>query len=188
MRLALVLVLAAASASLPSPAHAGEPAKTAAPGCPAVGVPAPPFSFPIPLSQSGERATLASLKAKGKPAVLAFWAWNCAPCILEMPALQKLAADWGETVTVLLVHVGEDEQRMRGALDKWDIRLTSALDDSGLLSKAKYCVTELPRLFVLDQKGTVGATLGSLGEKFEATVRAEVSKVSTGTRAVKVTK
>ena len=158
---------------LASAARAGEPEKSA---CPAPGKAAPPFSFPVPAGAPGERASLSALKAKKRPAVVAFWAWSCAPCILEMPALQKLAAEWGEKTSVLLVHVGEDEARMKDALEKWSIKLPSALDESAKKSREAYCVSGLPRVFVLDEKGTVRAALGSLGEKLEATLRAEVEK------------
>ena len=173
--LSLMCLLAAAPA-----ARADVPAvplKAPPQTCPGPGAAAPLFSFPIPLGPSGERASLNALKAKGKPIVLAFWAHNCAPCILEMPALQKLSTEWGDKVSVLLVHVGEDEPKMREALERWNIKLTSALDESAKKSQEEYCVTALPRLFVLDAKGTVQSALGALGDKFEASVRAEVGKL-----------
>ena len=170
--LVALVVLALASPD----ARADQAPKPVSTSCPGPGATAPPFSFPIPLGESGARASLSALKAKGKPIVLAFWAYHCAPCILEMPALQKLSAEWGENVSVLLVHVGEDEARMRAALDKWNIKLTSALDESETKSKEGYCVAGLPRLFVLDGKGVIRSSFGGLGEAFEETLRAAVAK------------
>ena len=170
----LCLLAAAPAARADAPAG---PLKVPPQACPGPGAAAPLFSFPIPLAQGGERASLNALKAKKKPIVLAFWAHNCAPCILEMPALQRLSAEWGDRVSVLLVHVGEDEPKMRDALERWNIKLTSALDESAKKSQGEYCVTALPRLFVLDAKGTVQAALGALGDQFEARVRGEVGKL-----------
>ena len=66
---------------------------------------------------------------------------------------------------------------MKDALEHWNIKLTAALDESAKKSQGEYCVTALPRLFVLDAKGAVQSALGPLGEKFEASVRAEVGKL-----------
>ena len=169
---ALCLSLAAGRARAGA---AAAPQVPAARPCPAPGTPAPPFSFPLP--PGDDRVSLNALKAKKRPIVLAFWAWNCGPCILEMPALQKLAAEWGDGVSVLLVHVGESEEKLRDALDRWSIKLPSAIDASAKKSGEEYCASALPRLYVLDAQGTVRAALGALGDKFESTVRGEVAKV-----------
>ncbi len=182
---ALLLVTAASSwAAAPTKAAPAAVPAPAAPACPTPGAPTAAFSFPLPLS--GDRVSLNSLKSKDKPIVLAFWAYSCGPCILELPALQKLSSEWGDRVSVVLVHVGgcgDDapagcgEQKMRDALDKWQITLPAALDESKKISGEKYCVKELPRLLVLDGAGTVKGSFGALGAGFEATVRAEVARL-----------
>jgi thiol-disulfide isomerase/thioredoxin len=174
--LAAALLLAALPAAAPASAEPSAEPSSAPRSCPATGSPAPEFSFPVPKA-SNERVSLRSLKAKGKPIVLAFWAFSCAPCIQEMPALQRLAAEWGERVSVLLVHVGGPEEKMLAALDRWSIGLPSALDESKKKSTEQYCAGELPRLFVVDAKGTVQAAFGALGEGFEGTVRGAVERV-----------
>ena len=49
----------------------------------------------------GEEITLASLK--GKPFLLNLWATWCAPCVVEMPLLDKLAAEMDGKVEVVTV-------------------------------------------------------------------------------------
>lgn len=54
----------------------------------------------------GAKLVLAELK--GKPVLVNLWATWCVPCIAEMPLLDELAAELGETVEV--VTVSEDIQ------------------------------------------------------------------------------
>ncbi|WP_447760918.1 TlpA family protein disulfide reductase [Sphingopyxis panaciterrae] len=58
--------------------------------------------------------TLAAFR--GKPLLVNLWATWCAPCVAEMPTLDKLAAARGETMTVLAV-----AQDLQGAevVDPW---------------------------------------------------------------------
>lgn len=51
--------------------------------------------------QTGKRATLASFK--GKPLLVNLWATWCAPCVVELPMLDKLAADRAGRLEVLTV-------------------------------------------------------------------------------------
>lgn len=55
-------------------------------------------------------ASLALAETAGKPVLLNLWATWCAPCVTEMPLLDRLAADLGDEVRVLTV--SED---MKGA-------------------------------------------------------------------------
>jgi thiol-disulfide isomerase/thioredoxin len=54
--------------------------------------------------------SLALTETAGKPVLLNLWATWCAPCVTEMPLLDQLAADLGDSVRVLAV--SED---MKGA-------------------------------------------------------------------------
>ena len=48
-----------------------------------------------------------------KPALVNFWATWCAPCIKEIPDLQKAARALAPEIQVLLVNVGESEEQIR---------------------------------------------------------------------------
>ncbi len=48
-----------------------------------------------------------------KPALVNFWATWCAPCIKEIPDLQKAARALAPKIQVLLVNVGESEKQIR---------------------------------------------------------------------------
>src|SRR5215213_4472067 len=62
------------------------------------GDPAPGAAFENP---EGEPASLADFR--GKPLLLNLWATWCAPCVVEMPTLDALAAREGERLEVLTV-------------------------------------------------------------------------------------
>lgn len=62
------------------------------------GAPAPATAFEDP---DGEAASLADFR--GKPVLLNLWATWCAPCIAEMPTLDRLAAREGDRLQVLTV-------------------------------------------------------------------------------------
>lgn len=58
----------------------------------------PDFTFKDP---AGKSLTLASLK--GKPVLINLWATWCAPCVAELPTLDKLAADRAGELKVLTI-------------------------------------------------------------------------------------
>jgi len=140
--------------------------------CPAKGKPAPAFSFPL---AHGGRVSRADILAKRQAAVISFWRHDCVPCKAELRALQKLAAEWGDRVGVVIVHVGESEQEMLAFLDGQKLALPAALDLSEKLSRERFCVSGLPRLFVLDGKGNVIADLSGGQPDFESALRAAMA-------------
>lgn len=90
--------------------------------------------------------------------------------------LQRLSREWGDKVTVLLIHVGGTEEQRRAVLAELKIELPSVIDESAIKSREQYCADTLPRLFVLDSRAFVRALIGS--DDFESKLRAEVDKVS----------
>jgi thiol-disulfide isomerase/thioredoxin len=50
-----------------------------------------------------EGATLATASLRGKPVLVNLWATWCVPCVTEMPLLDALAGELGDSVTVLTV-------------------------------------------------------------------------------------
>lgn len=61
-----------------------------------------------------------------KPSLVNFWATWCAPCIKEIPDLQKAAQALAPEVQVLLVNVGESEKQIRFFADsKPELELTT---------------------------------------------------------------
>ncbi|WP_022681925.1 TlpA family protein disulfide reductase [Sphingobium bisphenolivorans] len=68
------------------------------------GTPAPSFTFQTP---DGSDTTLADFA--GKPMLVNLWATWCAPCVAEMPTLDKVAADYGKKGLAVLT-ISQDSQ------------------------------------------------------------------------------
>ena len=116
------------------------------------GTPASPAAFTAPDDAPGEAsATLANFR--GRPLLLNLWATWCAPCVVEMPLLDALAAEQTGRLTVLVV-----AQDLGGAavVDPWFARanyraLQPYLDpDNRLLDAAG---TGLPTTILYDAAG-----------------------------------
>ncbi len=122
-------------------------------------VPAPLETF---AALDGARVRLADFK--GRVVVLNFWATWCAPCIREMPSLDRLQAALGDRgLAVLAVSIDRGGAKVilpvakRLGLE----HLGLYHDDKGALFQA-FGVTGLPTTFLIDrQGGTVGAYPGA---------------------------
>ncbi|WP_331895675.1 TlpA disulfide reductase family protein [Magnetovibrio sp.] len=110
-----------------------------------------------------EEITIASLKGRG--VVLNFWATWCAPCVREMPALDRLAAalkDQGVDV----IAVSEDRKALKKVPPFFEANAIANLDVyydlKGQLSR-KVGVEGLPTTVLIDAEGQlVGRVLGVL--------------------------
>ncbi|MGZ3722743.1 MAG: TlpA family protein disulfide reductase [Bdellovibrionales bacterium] len=97
-----------------------------------------------------------SLKAQnfeGRWTLLTFWAYWCAPCLEEMPALNQLGQQWqGPEFNILTVNIDkpetEDYEAARKFLTDNSIVLPTLFDKTGELKKA-FAVTDLPQHFLI---------------------------------------
>ncbi len=126
-----------------------------------VGEKAPPFS--LSMADGSEGLVLRKAIERKKPIVLVFWAHHCIPCRKELPTLQRLSVEWGDKVTFMLVHAGQDETLMKSKMAELHVSLPAASDDTEA-KVGRYCVKELPRTFVLDSKGVIQAILQEANE------------------------
>ena len=134
------------------------------------GVKAPPFS--IIMSDGTPGVSLAAGIRKKVPIVVNFWAYNCTGCVEELPMLQKVATDLAGKASVMLVHAGKDEVKMKAKLAELGVKLPSASDDYKETTRS-YCVSELPRTFVLSPSGVVQSSFALVDEaKLRAAIAA----------------
>ena len=141
------------------------------PSCPAVQGKAPPFGLPL---VSGGRTSLRELLEKKRPIVIDFWRHDCAPCLADLVELEKLAVEWGDKVSVQLVHVGGSEEQMSAKLDKYGGHLACAFDGNQCTG-TRWCVEAFPQLWVVDANGVLRAHLSGEQKSFAASVRAAVA-------------
>jgi thiol-disulfide isomerase/thioredoxin len=104
----------------------------------------------------GAPVTLASFR--GKPVVLNFWATWCAPCVAELPELDKLAA--GGAVTVLVVSTDRTgAARVKPFLVQHKITHAQVLLDPGSDAAHAAKVVGFPTTLILDGAGKLRGRL-----------------------------
>lgn len=114
-----------------------------------VGCEAPDFNV---TTITGEVLTLKQLK--GKVIVINFWFESCAPCIAELPALNKLVEEYGQREVVFIAFGKDPEFRINQFLSerKFNYKIVSGKYD--LVND--YCVIAgWPMNMVVDKKGVV---------------------------------
>lgn len=147
-----------ADAAAPQPKALQKPAQTAArqpaakPGefdASMKGTPAPALAF-----ETADGKTFRLDAKRGTPTLVNLWATWCAPCIAEMPALDRLAK--AEAGRLLVVGVSQDLQgweKVRPFLKKAGLStMTIALDGDGKLATA-LGVAGLPVTVLYDASG-----------------------------------
>ena len=117
---------------------------------PVVGNVAPPFETAL---LTGDTISLDELRGNG--VIVNFWATWCAPCIRELPLLNKVAREHSaDGLTVLAINMGEAEDTIVEFLDEFDLGFPVALDRQGEIA-GSYGVLGLPMSFFIDRKGVV---------------------------------
>ncbi|HLJ65551.1 MAG TPA: TlpA disulfide reductase family protein [Stellaceae bacterium] len=118
-------------------------------------VPAPAVTF---TTRAGEPKTLGDFR--GRLILVNLWASWCAPCVREMPSLDRAQGALGADLTILAI--SED----RGGAEKVDPflaqlglhGLTSYLDPGGEVGRA-FGARGLPTSFLIDKEGRILAKL-----------------------------
>lgn len=95
----------------------------------------------------------------GKPAVVNLWAYWCAPCREELPAMEEFAARAGDAVTVLTVHKDKSQARGLAMLAELGIGLPGVSDPEARLAAAVSAPNVLPVTVFLRADGTVAKVL-----------------------------
>lgn len=114
------------------------------------GTTAPDFAF---LDPQGGKKTLQDFA--GKPLLVNLWATWCAPCIAEMPTLDRVAAAYGPKGLGILT-ISQDNQGLEAArpfFDKHDLPHLKAWADPENQFGFHYATGLLPTTVIYDAKG-----------------------------------
>jgi peroxiredoxin len=121
---------------------------------PTIGDSAPDFT--VPAIPSG---SLDSRKYHQHVVVLNFWATWCAPCVEEIPSLEKFAERMQpQGVVVLGVSVDEDRKALQEFIGKYGITYAIGLDPDRSLS-GRFGTFKFPETYILDRHGRVAEKL-----------------------------
>lgn len=122
-----------------------------------IGTAAPDFLLK---DMGGKTWSLAALR--GKVVVLNFWFTSCAPCIQEMPRLNKLTEQYKSKDVVFLGLTFNKAQEVQAFLKEHAYRYT--LLPSSHETDLKYNVASWPASFVIDRNGKFKAIMGSMSD------------------------
>ena len=142
-------------------ALAGPRERADLPPCPSPGAGSGPETLRgITLECAGDGSNVDVAKAvAGRTVVLNLWAYWCAPCTKELPAMAEYQRRVGPAVTVLTVHQDENETAALLRLAELGVRLPTLQDGRRLIAAALKVPNVMPATVVLRQDGTVAEIL-----------------------------
>ena len=116
-----------------------------------VGRPAPDFTLPTP---GGQTVRLSDYR--GKVVLLNIWATWCAPCVAEMPSMEKLYNQLrGDDFEILAVSIDTDgSDVVRPFMRKHNLTCPALIDDRGI-TRVAYSTTGVPESFIINKQGLI---------------------------------
>jgi thiol-disulfide isomerase/thioredoxin len=142
-------------------ALAGPRERAGLPPCPAAGDgpgPAALHGVTVECAADGSAVDVARALA-GRRVVLNLWAYWCAPCAAELPAMAEYQRRAGPGVTVVTVHQDENETAALLRLAELGVRLPTLQDGRREVAAALRVVNVMPATVVLRPDGSVAQTL-----------------------------
>ena len=131
------------------------------PPCPVgAGNPGPPALRGVLVECAADGAEIDTAHAlPDRPVVLNLWAYWCAPCAEELPAMAEYQRRVGSAVTVVTVHQDENEGAGLQRLAELGVRLPTFQDGSRRIAAALHVPNVMPATVVLRGDGTVAEIL-----------------------------
>lgn len=118
---------------------------------PDVGQPAPEFTFTM---ADGTTTKLSDLH--GKKVIVNFWATWCEPCREEMPDLDQVRKEYGDSLVILGVNKAEKLGQVRTFTNDVPVGFMLVANPSGDISQ-RYGTRTVPNSFFINTDGTIGA-------------------------------
>jgi peroxiredoxin len=112
---------------------------------------APNFTLP---ALNGKMVSLADFK--GRVVLLNIWATWCAPCVEEMPSMEKLHQEFkDENFVILAVSIDQPgADVVRPFMKKHKLNFPALIDSAGIL-KNLYRTSGVPESFIIDKQGRI---------------------------------
>lgn len=114
-------------------------------------------------TNTGDTFTLS--EQAGNVVLINFWATWCGPCVEEMPALQDLYEEYGDSdnVKIILINSGESSQTVHRFLSQNGYTMPCIYDTDNTVND-QYGIMGIPYTVIFNKDGTVAETFeGSYG-------------------------
>lgn len=121
---------------------------------------------------SGKEFNLQGLR--GKVVLLDFWATWCAPCLVELPHIEKLHREFKDKGLVVLGINAEEGEVASAFMKEKGYTFPTLVDTEGTVAEL-YGVEAIPQVFVIGKDGKVATHY--FGTKSEGDLRAALEKV-----------
>lgn len=109
---------------------------------------------------NSERIRLSQLR--GKPVILNFWATWCAPCVIEMPIIQRSYEKYPGQFYVLAINAGEPQLKVERFVEDIGLTFDVLLDPGGAIQDL-YRIRGYPTSYFVDAEGIIRIThIGTL--------------------------
>jgi thiol-disulfide isomerase/thioredoxin len=95
----------------------------------------------------------------GRAVVLNLWAYWCAPCAVELPAMAEYQRRVGDKLMVITVHQDNDAAAALSRLADWGVRLPTWQDGGRRVAAALRVPNVVPTTVVLRTDGSVAGIL-----------------------------
>ncbi|MEI7886424.1 MAG: TlpA disulfide reductase family protein [Actinomycetes bacterium] len=113
----------------------------------------------------GGTKQLSEIAGRGTPVLLNFWSSTCAPCLNELPAIEKVSQQLKGKVTVIGIDSQDTVDSGNKMVTQTGITFRNGRDPKGEISTA-FGALALPRTVLIDAQGNVAATYtGELNEQ-----------------------
>ncbi len=140
---------------------------------PLVGKAAPTFELEL---LDGKKYKLAD--HKGKVVVMEFWATWCGFCLQSMPMVDEVTREFaGRGVELLAVNMEESPEQVKPMLERHKFKMPVAMDRDGVAA-ARYSVTSLPQVVVVDRDGKVARLFIGAGKPMVESLRKALEELS----------
>ncbi|OSC40178.1 TlpA family protein disulfide reductase [Mycobacterium decipiens] len=142
-------------------ALAGPRQRADLPPCPAAGNgPGPGALRGVVVECAGDGSAVDVARAlAGRRVVINFWAYWCAQCVAELPAMDEYQRRVGSAVTVVTVHQDKNEAAALSRLADLGVRLPTLQDGNRRVAAALRVANVMPATVVLRPDGSVAQTL-----------------------------